>query len=92
MENKSEHSINVFGKEITIFNPKAYIKTISKTPILPISKDQKDFFKGKEVVFLYSKNQYGKELQVPIFTMDFGKSEYEFIAEFMRRNSEYTSQ
>jgi len=92
MENKSEYSINVFGKEIKIFNPKAYIKTISKTPILKLSKDQIDFLNEKEVVFLYSKNQYGTEIQAPIFTREFGKTADEFIAEFMIRNAEYTNQ
>ena len=91
MENESEHSINVFGREIKIFNPKAYIRTISKTPIIPLHKTQEDLFNGKEVVFSYSKNQYGGELQIPIFTREFGKSADEFIAEFMRRNAEYTN-
>jgi hypothetical protein len=91
MENKIEHSINVFGKEIKIFNPKAYIKTITKTPIIPLSKDQENFFNGKQVVFLYSKNQYGAEFQEPIFTREFAKSEDDFISEFTRRNAEYTN-
>lgn len=92
MENKSEHSINVFGREIKIFNPKAYITTISKTPIMKLHKMQEDFLNGKEVVFLYSKNQNGVELQIPIFTRDFGKSADEFVKEFMIRNAEYTDQ
>jgi hypothetical protein len=91
MENKREYSINVFGREIEIFNPKAYIRTISKTPIIPLSKDQEVFLNGKEVVFLCSKNQYGAELQIPIFTREFGKLADEFIDEFMRRNAEYTN-
>jgi hypothetical protein len=92
MENKSEHSINVFGREIKIFNPKAYITTITKTPIIPLHETQEDLFNGKEVVFLCKKNQFGAELQIPIFTREFGKSEDEFIEEFEKRNAEYTNQ
>jgi hypothetical protein len=92
MQNESEFIINVFGREIKIFNPKAYIKTISKTPIIDLPKDQKELFKGKEVVFLYSKNQFGAELQIPIFTRDYGKSVDEFITEFFKKNFELTNQ
>jgi hypothetical protein len=92
MENESENSINVFGREIKIFNPKAYITTISKTPIIPLHKTQEDLFDGKEVVFLCKKNQFGAELQIPILTREFNKSADEFIDEFEKRNAEYTNQ
>jgi hypothetical protein len=92
MSYESEHSINIFGKEIAIYNPKAFITTITKTPTIPLDKDQEVFFSGKEVVFVYTKNQYGSEYQKPIFTREYGKSADEFISEFQKINYEYTNQ
>jgi hypothetical protein len=87
-----EHTINIFGKEIKIYHPKAYITTITKTPTIPLDKEQEFFFSGKEVVFVYTKNQYGSEYQKPIFTREYGKSADEFISEFQKINYEYTNQ
>lgn len=89
MEFESKHSLNVFGMEISIHNPKAYITKLSKIPILEIEEETKLFFQDKDVVFLIKENQFGVIYQKVINPMDYGVSADQFIYEFTSVNAKY---